>query len=311
MALPSRAAAYASPANASFTNTSRRHFGSAAIADDYPDFDLACRRYTHASHPSGTHHHRAAAPDAWRTAGNPQWDPSGAQSPTPSTASTSTTRGGWSEGSSNSPIVPSPDTGRQYLQILTQSKPPLLHHRTYQLVVVQQPQTTAEFGQHDMSRLPLAPPLFVRLVIRNSVGAEVTADAELPFFVARVTLHAAGSPHAQDLTLSANLYGTTISGPHTLRGMDGAPGAYFIFPDVGVRRRGRWRLHVSLLRIARVGAETLFGEGDESACLTGVWTDPFEVVSAEGYIAPQRTALTRHFQSQGVRMYISNSVVPR
>ena len=47
--------------------------------------------------------------------------------------------------------------------------------RTYQLVVVQHPQTTVEFGQHDMSRLPLAPPLLVRLVVRNSVGAEVSA----------------------------------------------------------------------------------------------------------------------------------------
>ena len=47
--------------------------------------------------------------------------------------------------------------------------------RTYQLVVAQHPHMAAEFGQHDMSRIPLAPPLFVRLVIRNSVGAEVTA----------------------------------------------------------------------------------------------------------------------------------------
>lgn len=78
-----------------------------------------------------------------------------------------------------------------------------------------------------------------------------TRDAELPFFVARITLHSAANPDGQDLSASSELYGTTISTPHSLRDMEGAPGAYFIFPDVGVRRRGCWRLYVSLLRIAQ------------------------------------------------------------
>lgn len=76
-------------------------------------------------------------------------------------------------------------------------------------------------------------------------------DAELPFFVARITLHSAANLDKQDLSACSELYGTTISTPHSLRDMEGAPGAYFIFPDVGVRRRGRWRLHVNLLRIAQ------------------------------------------------------------
>ena len=76
-------------------------------------------------------------------------------------------------------------------------------------------------------------------------------DAELPFFVARITLHSASSLDKQDLSADSELYGTTVSTPHSLRDMDGAPGAYFIYPDVGVRRRGCWRLHVSLMRVAQ------------------------------------------------------------
>ncbi|KAF8582729.1 hypothetical protein K439DRAFT_1350521 [Ramaria rubella] len=124
-------------------------------------------------------------------------------------------------------------------------------HRTYQLVVTQHPCTAAEFGHNGMSRIPLAPPLFVRLVVRNSAGAEVSAHAELPFLVARITLHSASSSTGQDLSTNSELCGTTISAPHSLRDMTGTPGAYFIFPDVGVRRQGQWRIHASLLRIAQ------------------------------------------------------------
>ncbi|KAF8492496.1 velvet factor-domain-containing protein [Gautieria morchelliformis] len=253
----------------------------------------ACRRQT------------TLAPD-WSSSDSPD-SFAGSSSPEFPAASTTSSHSGWSEGDS----LYSPDIGRQYLQSLTQTKPLTLHRRTYHLVVAQHPHTAAEFGQHDMSRIPLAPPLFVRLVVRNSVGAEVSADAELPFFVARITLHSAASPDRQDLSACSELYGTTISTPHSLRDMVGAPGAYFIFPDVGVRRRGRWRLHVSLLRIAHVGSATVLRDGDASTPMAGVWTDPFEVLAADGYVAPQITTLTRHFQNQGVRMFISNSVVPR
>lgn len=42
--------------------------------------------------------------------------------------------------------------------------------RTYTLEVVQQPETTAEFGNAALSRLPIAPPLFVQLIIRDLRG---------------------------------------------------------------------------------------------------------------------------------------------
>jgi hypothetical protein len=45
--------------------------------------------------------------------------------------------------------------------------------RTYQLHVVQQPSIGAEFGNAVLSRLPLAPPLIVQVIVRDTYGQTV------------------------------------------------------------------------------------------------------------------------------------------
>lgn len=42
--------------------------------------------------------------------------------------------------------------------------------RSYHLDVVQHPQRTAEFGSASLSRLPLAPPIVVQLIVRDRFG---------------------------------------------------------------------------------------------------------------------------------------------
>lgn len=46
----------------------------------------------------------------------------------------------------------------------------LLDTRSYHLDVVQHPQRTAEFGSASLSRLPLAPPIVVQLIVRDRFG---------------------------------------------------------------------------------------------------------------------------------------------
>ena len=38
------------------------------------------------------------------------------------------------------------------------------------------------------------------------------------------------------------LYGNLVSSPHVLRNLQGRRGVYFMYPDVGVRQRGRFQL---------------------------------------------------------------------
>lgn len=48
---------------------------------------------------------------------------------------------------------------------------------------------------------------------------------------------------------------------------------------------------VSNLRLLSVGSATVLGNGDASTCVAGVWTDPFDVVPADGYVAPRESFL--------------------
>lgn len=47
------------------------------------------------------------------------------------------------------------------------------------------------------------------------------------------------------------LYGQLVSSPHLLRNLQGRRGVYFMYPDVGVRQRGRFQLKVTLMRLPR------------------------------------------------------------
>ncbi|KAG8699874.1 hypothetical protein FRC09_006322 [Ceratobasidium sp. 395] len=133
--------------------------------------------------------------------------------------------------------------------------------RTYYLEVVQAPERTAEFGNAVLSRLPLAPPLVVKLTVRNRSGGVIHIHGELPFLVAHLALLSENGAQYVDVPPNDSqapvplpqrlLYGTLASSPHPLQDQQGQPGIYFIFPDVSVRNCGRYRLRVSLLRISR------------------------------------------------------------
>lgn len=144
----------------------------------------------------------------------------------------------------------------------------VFYFRSYHLYIVQHPLTGAECGS--LSRIPLAPPLFVQLIVKDSSGKIIPAcsfffslvqsdrdilivfsNDDLPFLVAIISLHPADSHNSQDSSSNRELNGTTVAGPSNLLDMHNNHGVYFIFPDVGIHRCGRWKLHVSLVRIAQ------------------------------------------------------------
>ncbi|EIM80502.1 uncharacterized protein STEHIDRAFT_126028 [Stereum hirsutum FP-91666 SS1] len=130
--------------------------------------------------------------------------------------------------------------------------------RTYHLEVVQQPETTAEFGAAALSRLPIAPPLFVQLIIRDFRGNVIENEPDLPFFIAHLSLYSGDGRTLLDERRGSGafppdrlLYGNIVSSPHSLRNLHGSPGIYFLFPDVSVRYRGLYTLRISLMRLSR------------------------------------------------------------
>ncbi|KZV68953.1 hypothetical protein PENSPDRAFT_744045 [Peniophora sp. CONT] len=197
--------------------------------------------------------------------------------------------------------------------------------RRYQLEVIQQPEVAAEFGANALSRLPLSPPLVARLTICDDRRGSIDDDPDLPFLIAQLVLFSEDGRHELDAqapsaiatpppTLEQQrrrtlLYGSTVSSPQYLRDLNGRPGVFFLFPDVGVQREGRYTLRVRLLRLSRFDPTRLMSEGEQSASLfiAQTSTAPFAVVPRQQYVAPEQTRLTRHFLMQGVNMYAFNT----
>jgi len=189
--------------------------------------------------------------------------------------------------------------------------------RTYHLEVIQHPERTSELGTTAvLSRLPLSPPLVVRLTVKDVAGNAIPAHTEMPFLAAHLNLYSEDGSEPIDLVEghpSHNnpaaepqrmLYGTLVSSLHPLRDLDGQPGMFFIFPDISVRRRGRYTLRVNLLRLtAPAGGTMVMPEGFRNAALAWVMTNSFSVVLQSEYSAPPATALTNSFHRQGARMY--------
>jgi len=184
-------------------------------------------------------------------------------------------------------------------------------HRSYQLEIVQHPTRSAEFGLSTLSRLPLAPPLVAQLVITNQSGQPMVDEIELPFLLAQLSLL---PEHGFEPLDSANdsggrsqrlLYGSLVASPHILRNLQGKQGIFFLFPDVSVRWRGRYRLNVTLLQIPRIPPDILDSSQGHGSALAQACSLPFDVLPRDQYVAPvAQTPLTQYFIHQGARMFI-------
>ncbi|KAF9245275.1 velvet factor-domain-containing protein [Melanogaster broomeanus] len=183
--------------------------------------------------------------------------------------------------------------------------------RTYHLDVVQHPQRTAEFGSASLSRLPLAPPIVVQLIVRDRFGNSVIPEMELPFLVSHLSLFSDDGSRPLDMVSSPNgeapprrlLYGNIVSSPQKLRDLQGHLGLYFLFPDVSIRWRGRFQLGVSLLRISQTDPHGNMSIASQGTVLAQARTRPFDVLAHENYIAPPTTRLTQSFLRQGARIH--------
>ncbi|KAJ3814178.1 velvet factor, partial [Lentinula lateritia] len=130
--------------------------------------------------------------------------------------------------------------------------------RLYHLEVIQQPQRAAEFSNYPLSRLPVTPPIIVRLDIHDASGNPVVPEAELPFLIAHLSLYNENglervdrSPTQSGFSSAPVLYGNLVSSIEQFEDLQGNRGLFFLFPDVSIQWRGRYQLGITLLQISR------------------------------------------------------------
>ncbi|KAG5652045.1 hypothetical protein H0H81_006495 [Sphagnurus paluster] len=167
--------------------------------------------------------------------------------------------------------------------------------RSYRLEVVQHPQKTAEFGQSNLSRLPLTPPIIARLTVQDSSGNPIVPEAELPFLIAHLSLFSDDGMTALDMgsTIGTDrtpplLYGNLVSSIDQLEDLQGNLGLFFVFPDVSIRWRGRFQIGITVVRISRSDPSGGMGVADEGVVLAEARTQSFDVVPHDQYTAVRR-----------------------
>ncbi|GAA5920662.1 hypothetical protein JCM1841_006987 [Sporobolomyces salmonicolor] len=179
----------------------------------------------------------------------------------------------------------------------------------FELVVRQQPEIGAEagIGMVTLGRLPIVPAPVVQVILQDQAGGQL--DVELPYLFCSCSLREedgtasveiAHPPESDDETgeeFSA-LIGNLVRNPHRVEDLDGNPVSVFVFEDVSVRTKGKYRLEFRLGEARR----------PKSPKLAAVISEPFDVVDWKDYpgrpAADTVTELSMHLHNQGVPMYI-------
>ncbi|KAJ3576475.1 hypothetical protein NP233_g400 [Leucocoprinus birnbaumii] len=164
--------------------------------------------------------------------------------------------------------------------------------RSYHLEIVQHPQKTAEFGQSNLSRLPITPPIIAQLTVRDPSGNSVVPEAELPFLVAHLSLFSEDG--LTSLNMGSNigcgntppiLYGNLVSSIDQLEDLQGNLGLFFLFPDVSIRWRGRYQLGITLTRLSGTDPAGSIGLAAQGTVLAEARTRTFDVLALNQYTA--------------------------
>lgn len=164
----------------------------------------------------------------------------------------------------------------------------------------------------NLSRLPLTPPLVVKLTINDASGTPVVPEGELPFLIAHLSLYSEDGTRSLDMGSQIGrenqapiLYGNLVSSVDHLEDLQGNVGVFFLFPDVSVRWAGRYQLGVTLSRISSSNAAGVHNMSEHATHLCQIKTAVFDVVPLNQYVAAPQTSLTQAFVRQGARMFSS------
>ncbi|TIB88295.1 hypothetical protein E3Q19_00003 [Wallemia mellicola] len=168
-----------------------------------------------------------------------------------------------------------------------------LNGRMHLLEIIQSPLRSAAFGSSYYSRLPLAPPLVVRLLVKNTDGKYIDIHDELPFYVCHASLLSEDGSKKLDFTQLNDepesapvrmLYGGLVTTPYVVRGE-----VVFPFTDLGVR-----------LTVIYYRPGSDISSSTASETLSTAISDTFEIVDLDDYEAPAITNLSYELHSAGV-----------
>ncbi|GAA5915007.1 hypothetical protein JCM8208_005029 [Rhodotorula glutinis] len=185
--------------------------------------------------------------------------------------------------------------------------------RSFELVVLQQPQIGAQagLGKNTLGRLPIVPAPVVEVIVNDPSGQRT--DVELPYLFCSCSLRQEDGVSPVEIAAPAGAQASTEDGvaeefsaligqlvrtPRRVEDLEGGQKSVFVFEDVSVRTKGTYKLEFRLGEARR----------PKSPKLAAVVSSKFDVVDWQNY--PGRppsevvTELSMHLHQQGVPMYI-------
>ncbi|KAI8805297.1 velvet factor-domain-containing protein [Cladochytrium replicatum] len=172
--------------------------------------------------------------------------------------------------------------------------------RNYRLSLLQQPKQSrmCGFGEK-VDRRPVDPPPIIQLEFTDAQSSFTPAPGlESSYYFLYASLIAPDSVDELHFLRDGKTRSTTgsmVSSLYRLKGIDGKEGAFFVFPDLGVRMEGIYRLKFSLYEI--VNSEIYF-------CIS-IISDIFNVYAAKKFPGMEEsTQLSRTFAEQGLKIRI-------
>nr|XP_019008992.1 uncharacterized protein I206_06680 [Kwoniella pini CBS 10737]OCF47773.1 hypothetical protein I206_06680 [Kwoniella pini CBS 10737] len=171
--------------------------------------------------------------------------------------------------------------------------------RKYEMKMRQQPVQARMCGVGEKSdRRPIDPTPIIQLkVIDENVG--LTLKSVDPYYFLFACL-VGGDENEDELHVIDDgktrfLTGTPVSSLYHLKDLDNTDAAFFVFPDLGVRKEGRYKLKLTLFEI--VDQEVYY-------CTT-MFTSTFSVYSAKKFPGMSKaTDLSKSFAEQGLKIRV-------
>ncbi|KAI8809079.1 velvet factor-domain-containing protein [Cladochytrium replicatum] len=182
-----------------------------------------------------------------------------------------------------------------------------LHHsvcdrpqRNYRLSLLQQPKHSrmCGFGEK-VDRRPVDPPPIIQLESIDAKSPYTPApgleDSYYFLYASLIAPDSGDELHFLRDGKTRSTTGSMVSSLYRLKGIDGKDGVFFVFPDLGVRMDGLYRLKFSLYEI--FNSEIYF--------CTSIISDVFNVYAAKKFPGMEEsTQLSRIFADQGLKIRI-------
>ncbi|SPO27916.1 uncharacterized protein UTRI_05059 [Ustilago trichophora] len=196
-------------------------------------------------------------------------------------------------------------------------------HRTYKLIIRQQPKQGRLCGLGSKDKRPLDPLPILQLRILKEDGTEDEDAENSSNLILQVSLRKEdpnARTHSDAVLVESNdpsypwtrmLEGRLVASANVARDLDGSRACFFVFTDLSIRQEGQFRLAFKLIAIGPPSLPTMGASSTNAGgqVLAEALTEPFAIYSPRRFPGmTESTELAKCLARQGIQVPVRNDV---